>query len=123
MTIQEARKEIIESGVNLGAGDYIDIEALKVAVNALGAIEQIIWERDVAIEQLNELGLSLGQKVDDVKVINLNELTKNVEEKMTYMCGCRNCIETITQVIKGERKPLESHCSQCGKFEECKEKR
>lgn len=43
------------------------IEAMKVAIYALGAIEQIRWERDVAVSQLEELGLSLGQKVDHVK--------------------------------------------------------
>lgn len=42
------------------------IEAMKVAISALGAIEQYKWERDVAISQLEELGLSLGQKVDHV---------------------------------------------------------
>lgn len=45
------------------------IEAMKVAISALGAIEQIIWERDVAISQLEELSLSLGQKVDHVKEV------------------------------------------------------
>ena len=31
-----------------------------------GLFEQYKWERDVAIAQLNELGLSLGQKIDGV---------------------------------------------------------
>lgn len=33
----------------------------------LGAFDQIKWERDVAIEQLSEIGCSLGQKMDEVK--------------------------------------------------------
>ena len=44
-----------------------DIETIKIAISALGAIEQFRWERDIAIEQLSELGLGLGQKVDHVK--------------------------------------------------------
>ena len=32
------------------------IEAMKTAIIVLGAIEQIKWERDLAIEQLHELG-------------------------------------------------------------------
>ena len=43
------------------------IEAMKVAISALGAIEQFRWERDVAIGQLRELGLELGLKTDDVQ--------------------------------------------------------
>lgn len=34
MTYGEARKEIIENGVELGAGDFIDMEALRVAAEA-----------------------------------------------------------------------------------------
>ena len=30
--------------------------------------EQVKWERDIAISQLEELGLSLGEKVDHVKI-------------------------------------------------------
>ncbi len=32
MTREEAIKDIIESGIELGAGDYVDIEALKIAI-------------------------------------------------------------------------------------------
>ena len=42
------------------------IESMKIAISALGAIEQYKWERDVAISQLEELGLGLGQKIDGV---------------------------------------------------------
>lgn len=35
MTAQEAIKDIVENGIELGAGDYVDVEALKVAVIAL----------------------------------------------------------------------------------------
>lgn len=35
MTNEEALNDIIESGINLGAGDYVDLDALKVAVKAL----------------------------------------------------------------------------------------
>ena len=38
-------------------------EALSMAINALSSIEQIRWERDIAIEQLKELGYSLGEKI------------------------------------------------------------
>lgn len=35
MNDREALKAIIEDGINLGAGDYVDVEALKVAASAL----------------------------------------------------------------------------------------
>ncbi len=41
------------------------------------------------------------------------EIANAVEEKMTYMCGCRNCIEKVTMIIKDEVKPFESQCKNC----------
>ena len=41
-----------------------------------GLIEQYKWERDVAIAQLEEIGLSLGQKIEGVY------LTKEEYEKL-----------------------------------------
>ena len=35
MTEIEALENIVDSGINLGAGDFVDVEALKVAVKAL----------------------------------------------------------------------------------------
>lgn len=48
---------------------FKESEAFDAAAMALGAIDQIRLERDIAIEQLNELGLELGEKVDHVKEI------------------------------------------------------
>lgn len=69
------------------------IEAMKVAISALGAIEQFRWERDVAISQLEELGLSLGQKVDGVKEAIDKQVAEDiVVEKYfygeNYYCPC-----------------------------------
>ena len=69
MNNQEAKKilqrdlEILIENNSLPDG----IETMKVAISALGAIEQFRWERDVAIGQLRELGLELGLKTDDVQ--------------------------------------------------------
>lgn len=38
-------------------------------------IEQLRWERDVAISQLEELGIGFGEKVDDKVVISKLETT------------------------------------------------
>ena len=42
-------------------GSYV-VDALNMAVNAVGAIDQIQWERDMAIKQLHDLGYGLGEK-------------------------------------------------------------
>ena len=55
-------------------------EALQMAINALGAIDQIRWERDIAISQLEQLGLSLGQKIDGVYLDK-----ESYEEMLEYM--------------------------------------
>lgn len=40
MTIKEALDDIITSGINLGAGDFVDLEALEVAASVL---EKMQW--------------------------------------------------------------------------------
>ena len=70
MTVEEALKEIVEDGIELGAGDYVDVKALKVARNALKAqiklkeyIERInqpeyknvVWKKDEVVLLLQEL--------------------------------------------------------------------
>lgn len=40
MTENEALKSIIQDGIELGAGDYVELEALKVAAKALEEIQR-----------------------------------------------------------------------------------
>ena len=53
-----------------------------------GLFDQYKWERDVAIEQLEELGLSLGQKIEGVYMTK-EEHDKLLEYKWMYeeLCG------------------------------------
>ena len=44
-------------------GQEKGIQAIDHAINCVGAIEQIKWERDIAIQQLNELGYQFGEKI------------------------------------------------------------
>lgn len=41
-------------------------------------------------------------------------LASAVVEKMMYMCGCRNCITTVEQIIMNDRKPFDNQCDNCG---------
>lgn len=43
MTIEEAIKEIENSGKMLGMGDYVDLEALKVAVEVMKDYQRVVY--------------------------------------------------------------------------------
>ena len=53
-----------------------------------GLFEQYKWERDIAIEQLEELGLSLGQKIEGVYLTS-KEYEKLLEYKHMYEDLCK----------------------------------
>ena len=63
-------------------------EALQMALNIMGAFEQVAWERKIAIEQLEELGLSLGQEIDGV-YLTQEEYKKLFEYRLMYEDLCR----------------------------------
>lgn len=46
MTIEEAIKDIQEDGIDLGAGDYVGVEALKVAVEVMKDYQRITYENE-----------------------------------------------------------------------------
>lgn len=57
----------LEDGyIDLGLHDQEELTILRQAMNALGCLEQYRWERDIAISQLEELGIGLGEKIDGV---------------------------------------------------------
>ena len=72
-------------------GEYPHIyiaEALIMAIDALGAIEQIKWERDIAIKQLEDIGIAFGEKTDGV-YLTKDEYEKLVEYKSMYEDLCK----------------------------------
>lgn len=46
MTIEEAIKDIQENGINLGAGDFVDVEALKIAVEVMKDYQRVVYENE-----------------------------------------------------------------------------
>lgn len=46
MTIEEAIKDIQEDGINLGAGDYVDVEALRIAVEVMKNYQRVVYENE-----------------------------------------------------------------------------
>lgn len=67
---------------------YATANAVKQAFSALVVLDQIRWERDIAIEQLAELGLSLGQIIDG-KYLSKEEYDKLLEYKYMYEDLCK----------------------------------
>ena len=74
MTEEERREAIEDIEWHLEAG-YIDMtetydknefEIIKEAMSSLGALAQYKWERDIAIMQLETLGISFAEKIDGV---------------------------------------------------------
>lgn len=67
---------------------YATAKAVEVAFSALIALEQIRWERDMAIGQLKELGISFGQEIDGV-YLSKKEYEKLLEYKHMYDRLCK----------------------------------
>ena len=59
LTITDYRKQIPEY--------YEAIEMAVAALERCNVVEQYRWERDIALEQLKEIGCGFGQNMDDVK--------------------------------------------------------
>lgn len=131
MTLYDACKEIKEisfvDGINVGqtfknrkqtvaVQTILDL-ASKGEIFSKEVLDQVRWERDIAISQLEVIGKSLGEKMDDVQTITY---AKWKEKRHGYL-ECLNChCETnkldrhgypIGQDIKHD-KP--KYCPHCG---------
>lgn len=60
--IEEYRKNAAE--ILKRESQYATAKAVDRAFDALVCIQQFKWERDIALEQLGELDISFGEKID-----------------------------------------------------------
>lgn len=67
---------------------YATANAVDQAFSALVCLTQYKWERDIAIEQLNELGIGLGERIDGVYLSN-SDYYKLLEYKYKYESLCK----------------------------------
>lgn len=76
---------------------------------------QVKWERDTAISQLEEIGVSLGQKMDEFKVLKEKSVEKkakgNIIRQEAY-CPC--CNEVISDGEFWALNEYVHHCNECG---------
>ena len=66
---------------------YATARAVEEAFTALACLGQYKWERDIAIGQLEELGLSLGQKIDGVYLAH-DQYNELLEYRYRYESLC-----------------------------------
>jgi hypothetical protein len=91
MTIEEAIKEIEDSGKMLGMGDYVDLEALKVAVEVMKdyqrvvcANERLLRENKLAFEERDRMHKLLVEH-EMLKVPTMNiTITKEQADKLEF---------------------------------------
>lgn len=63
-------------------------EVCDIAIEALSVVEQIRWERDIALHQLEEIGLGFGEMADVQKVVRCKDCVhRNDEEKCPMLFG------------------------------------
>lgn len=87
--IEYIRKQLENGYVDVGgAHEDNEVQIIKEAINALIIIEQIAWERNIAIGQLEKLGLSLGQKIEGI-YLTKEEYDKLLEYKHMYEDLCK----------------------------------
>lgn len=119
MTREEAIKELKEDKMLYetdvchagdGTPDGRLLEALDMAIVALAVYPQFKWERDMAIEQLDEYGIPFGAKKDDdvVKVVRCKGCKHYSVEDETTQFGWCNALEMPTDEQRfcadGERR-------------------
>lgn len=87
------------------------IEEFKRAKEMEAVYGQVKWERDIAISQLEEIGVGLGQKMDEFKALKEKSVAKKVvfvknmmtKEKAYYCPSCKRIVESV-----------HIHCWSCG---------
>lgn len=89
------------------------VEEFKRAKEMEAVYGQVKWERDIAISQLEEIGVGLGQKMDEFKALKEKSIAKKAEWKFddfTATFGkpyrCSNCDEEFEDTY--------NYCPNCG---------
>lgn len=91
MTIEEAIKEIEDSGKMLGVGDYVDLDALKVAVEVMKDYQRIVYENErlkhetkLATDELAQLHKLIMEQVAFIPSTMNITITKEQADKLGF---------------------------------------
>lgn len=81
-------------------------------------IEQLRWERDIALAQLEEIGVGLGAKMDDIKAAVEKQVKRQWEhEEGLYgerLYTCPVCNDTFVLTDGTMQDNNYNHCPACG---------
>lgn len=83
-----------------------DKEAFILTINVLCCFDQILWERDMAISQLKELGYSLGEKKKTCEGCQYEWNSYNEEE-------CRYCNRFGSDRYRQKEEDEEDEDDEC----------
>lgn len=82
-------------------------------VVSMGVHQQVRWERDIAIEQLESYGVGFAEEADVVKVKHGKWLV--IENPNSLNVICSNCRENYYVFKKGQYRIEQSnYCPNCG---------
>lgn len=81
-----------------------------IDVVSVGVLEQYKWERDVAIAQLEELGIGFGQVKPDIEVVRHGYWIEIEENETGHLLECSECKEWIFHNFNY----ISNYCSHCG---------
>lgn len=91
-------------------------EKIKCDYVSVGVYKQVAWERDIAIEQLQELGYSFGEKIEPTfKVYQICRCSGEWEDYHERIVGCY--MSEKKAIAEKERLELEEeeigNCNKC----------
>ena len=75
-------------------------------------LEQIRWERDVAIEQLESYGVGFAEEADVVKVKHGKWLRTDAYPHRIYCSVCHKTYVTNEEVIQGRSWEYPAYCTE-----------
>lgn len=89
----------LDKGMDLGIKNPEELEIIKAAMSAFFCIDQYKWERDVVLDQLKQLGLGLGERINGVYIrvteIPEKHLVWYDDERSDWQRGFNACWDQI----------------------------
>ena len=90
---------------------YQRVADLRIAdVVSKAAYDQVVWERNLAKEQLKSIGKSLGEKMDDVQPVKHG---KNLDREIPSIFSCSVCGWHSWDTYCGDTSEY-NYCPHCG---------
>ncbi len=104
MTLEQARQAVKDLREKLA--EHFDETV------SLGAFKQVIWERDIAIGQLKELGYDFGQKIEPSGDLISREAVKAYKYHRTMYPNFEDYVDMLPSVNPQEPKTEPKYCDR-----------